>query len=268
MLYNHQHQKWKIADFGISSVATSKIAQPTKYARGTECYRAPELLTPPLTFSNKVDIWALGCILYELVTGEFAFSTDWHTREYSLDGTQIRVSAPELSPFVLHHITEIIHHLLSREKSRRPSATTSCLLLSSYLMFSEISDFEQIFSLKSYPSYSEWRDLIESHPTKKGFLLQLTKLYEEKGDLTAAIIIRQEFGTEDISPECSNIFTNSDVIFQPNLELIIGINFGTSFTSVAYAYYRWNGSGGLSGNSLCRMAEEVVTEVLAKYCQL
>ena len=52
----------KIGDFGIS-----KICESTKTDTGTMLYKAPELLNG-LEYNNKIDIWALGCIIYELFT--------------------------------------------------------------------------------------------------------------------------------------------------------------------------------------------------------
>jgi serine/threonine protein kinase len=60
----------------------------TKYGRGTAEYSAPEILLfepDKPAYTNKVDIWALGCILYELTTGERAFQTGYHAMQYSLN---------------------------------------------------------------------------------------------------------------------------------------------------------------------------------------
>lgn len=67
VLYSHQKNLWKLTDFGISAEATSKNALATYSAKGTSSYRAPEVLREA-EFTNKVDIWALGCVLYELAT--------------------------------------------------------------------------------------------------------------------------------------------------------------------------------------------------------
>lgn len=50
----------------------------TPSSRGTPGYRAPELLREEgARFSPKVDIWALGCVMYELCTGRKAFKDDF-----------------------------------------------------------------------------------------------------------------------------------------------------------------------------------------------
>ena len=64
--------KIKIGDFGIS-----KKLNKTEHAKtqniGTEFYMAPELIEGEEQYDNKVDIWALGCIIYELFTLEVCF---------------------------------------------------------------------------------------------------------------------------------------------------------------------------------------------------
>jgi len=73
---------WKIGDFGLTTEGTS-VSQHSEYGRGTSGYRAPELIGQEPVFSNKVDIFALGCILFELVShGRKAFTYDWEVFEY------------------------------------------------------------------------------------------------------------------------------------------------------------------------------------------
>jgi len=67
---------WKVADFGITTAGTSKNLIATTQQRGTLYYLAPEiLLSQPgvPSYTNKVDVWSLGAILYELSTGKTAF---------------------------------------------------------------------------------------------------------------------------------------------------------------------------------------------------
>jgi len=86
ILYSEKSDSWKIADFGISSEATSKHFNKTRYSRGTSCYCAPEILGEDAKFNNKSDIFALGCVLYEVFTCEKAFPGDWAVHVYSLSG--------------------------------------------------------------------------------------------------------------------------------------------------------------------------------------
>ena len=74
---------WKIADFGFSTDATS-VYMVSEMRRGTLCYRAPELLLFS-TYNDRVDIWALGCVLYERICGRAVFGGDgdWEINKYA-----------------------------------------------------------------------------------------------------------------------------------------------------------------------------------------
>ena len=85
MLFSSSTGVWKLADFGTCSEATSTRFNTTHESRGTPCYRAPEIVRVDdnRVFNNKADIWALGCIIYELFSASKAFASDWHVTEYS-----------------------------------------------------------------------------------------------------------------------------------------------------------------------------------------
>ena len=85
VLYSRKDSVWKLAEFGFVSDANSSSLRisSTGTGRGTQCYRAPELLTfDNPTYSKKTDIWSMGCILYELAVGRKAFKDDWSANEY------------------------------------------------------------------------------------------------------------------------------------------------------------------------------------------
>ena len=107
---------------------TSQHAHTTRYARGTSSYRAPELVKTG-TFTNKVDIWALGCILYEVVTLQKAFSSDNEVYDYFLQysytGERLRLPL-DLGNYQNEEFEvsmgELIHKMLEVDSSLRPSA--------------------------------------------------------------------------------------------------------------------------------------------------
>jgi len=98
VLYSLRPPRWKIGDFGTcSEVKSSQSTRDfetcmcsestlselnfTRDSRGTDCYRAPEILPEVAgsqpTFNDKSDIWALGCIAFEILHGYRLFSSDW-----------------------------------------------------------------------------------------------------------------------------------------------------------------------------------------------
>lgn len=87
---------WKITDFGLASEGTSKAVHTTKYSRGTPCYRAPELVRDEPFFNRKVDIWSIGCILYELLEGSKVFGNDFEVLQYASSDDQPMPPLPSL----------------------------------------------------------------------------------------------------------------------------------------------------------------------------
>jgi serine/threonine protein kinase len=123
VLYSRKDSSWKLADFGITCEATSQTLRSTDVGRGTPGYRAPELLNEDPVYNNKVDIWALGCILYELAVGEQAFANDFATREYKVSKTVLTVDLDgNFSDQCKQNITSSILAMLQKDSSFRPSA--------------------------------------------------------------------------------------------------------------------------------------------------
>ena len=64
----------KIADFGLARYCSSPM--PMTHVIATRWYRAPELLFGAYHYSDKVDIWAVGCIFAELILRTPLFPAD------------------------------------------------------------------------------------------------------------------------------------------------------------------------------------------------
>ena len=68
-LFLTEEENIKIGDFGIAK-QLSNVNEYAKTQTGTILYMAPEVLNGK-EYNNKVDIWALGCIIHELCTFHF-----------------------------------------------------------------------------------------------------------------------------------------------------------------------------------------------------
>jgi len=121
VLYLDGKKLWKIAGFGLSSNVEGKNDCTTERGQGTSGYRAPEILQR-LRFSPKVDIWALGCILYEVMTRNKAFNDDWTVFEHAhYDKIITFPNIADLGiqgPFILAEVRQ----MLLSEPTRRPDA--------------------------------------------------------------------------------------------------------------------------------------------------
>lgn len=63
----------KLIDFGLSTVCSPTAEVKSKVFCGTPSYMAPEILKKKDYLGTKADIWALGILLYVLLTGTFPF---------------------------------------------------------------------------------------------------------------------------------------------------------------------------------------------------
>lgn len=62
----------KLGDFGLSRTIDTS-GRPMTRDVVTPVYRAPELLLQNGTYGQPVDVWSLGCLLYEMMTGKLLF---------------------------------------------------------------------------------------------------------------------------------------------------------------------------------------------------
>ena len=96
----------------------------TEFARGTEGYRAPELLAEPHgTFSDRTDIWGMGCILYELAVKNKVFRLDHDVREYWATNSNLMIQLHEsVDSKCQTLVTTLIQLMLHRDSKHRPTA--------------------------------------------------------------------------------------------------------------------------------------------------
>lgn len=59
---------FKICDFGLSKQYTNQGLQSPKMV--TSLYRAPEICVGWKNYTNKVDMWSIGCIFFEMISGK------------------------------------------------------------------------------------------------------------------------------------------------------------------------------------------------------
>jgi eukaryotic-like serine/threonine-protein kinase len=111
----------KVSDFGIAKVVADGLDGDTRdnVAMGTPGYMAPEQVIDAKTVDARTDVFALGAILYELLTGRRAFVDD--TGETSIRATLRDTQAPvrDLVPEVPSAISEAIDRALSKAREDR-----------------------------------------------------------------------------------------------------------------------------------------------------
>ena len=99
----------KIIDFGLSRSYDSNM---TEYVV-TRWYRAPEVVLSPKEYDNKMDIWAIGCIMVELILKEPLFHADNYIHLVKLIINLLNVPDNDLS--IYEHGNKIIKKKKEKE---------------------------------------------------------------------------------------------------------------------------------------------------------
>jgi serine/threonine protein kinase len=100
----HNPNIWMLIDFGIS-VQTSGNPMSTQKLNGTAGYVAPEILRREL-YTESVDIFPIGLILFEICTGHRAFSVPGGVLQLSFSPHQIM--GPSMMDVASFYATSVI----------------------------------------------------------------------------------------------------------------------------------------------------------------
>ena len=114
--------RWKLADFGIARDEEIGTQDPTFMGGGTPYYMAPELWEPKRP-TVKTDLYALGCLAYELLAGAPPYTGN--------DLATIRAGhltqAPPQAPCSDAVLRNLIGRLLAKQPGGRPQDARAVL---------------------------------------------------------------------------------------------------------------------------------------------
>uniref|UniRef100_A0A2C9LVD8 non-specific serine/threonine protein kinase n=1 Tax=Biomphalaria glabrata TaxID=6526 RepID=A0A2C9LVD8_BIOGL len=102
----------KVGDLGIAKVMQNTDATSALYYYGSTPYISPQILERD-SYSAKADVWSLGCIFHEVLSGEIAFKSKELTKQ---------IHYTELGHKFSFGIRELIKDMLLKKESDRPSS--------------------------------------------------------------------------------------------------------------------------------------------------
>ncbi len=121
----------KVADFGLAKVLVDELGEPgatrTGMGMGTPAYMAPEQIRDAKRVDQRGDIFALGCILYELTTGRQAFQGDDILSLLSSVAAGRFTSPRELVPDMPDAVASIINDCLVVDRDARIASCDALL---------------------------------------------------------------------------------------------------------------------------------------------
>ncbi|XP_060069030.1 serine/threonine-protein kinase Nek9-like [Ylistrum balloti] len=108
----------KLGDFGISKLLESK-GQMADTLVGTPYYLSPEIVQGA-SYDQKTDVWALGCVLFELLTLTKTFQA---TNQLRLAYEIVQSKQGEVDECYSSHMRELVNLMLLKDPKKRPSTT-------------------------------------------------------------------------------------------------------------------------------------------------
>jgi serine/threonine-protein kinase len=126
-----------VADFGIAkalaaatgtgSAAPNDRLTATGVAIGTPAYMAPEQMVGDATMDHRVDLYALGLVAYEILTGAHPFAGRTAPALASAQLTETPRPVAERRPDVPPALTSLVTQLLAKDPAARPRSAADVL---------------------------------------------------------------------------------------------------------------------------------------------
>uniref|UniRef100_A0A7S2JXS4 non-specific serine/threonine protein kinase n=1 Tax=Zooxanthella nutricula TaxID=1333877 RepID=A0A7S2JXS4_9DINO len=116
----------RLGDFGLCRhTRNPALGSATFSHAGTDCYMAPEMLNSS-RYGKPADMWSMGCVLYELCTGQFMWELDGILGAMVMADTQIvhKLLRANVVPAVGNALRSLLRRLLNAKPEGRPTATT------------------------------------------------------------------------------------------------------------------------------------------------
>lgn len=121
-----------VTDFGVAKALTAAIpaangGTTTGMAIGTPAYMAPEQLAADPAADHRMDIYAVGLLGYELLTGKSPFGGASPQATLAAQLTQMPEPPSRTLPEVPVALSNIIMQCLEKDASKRPASATALL---------------------------------------------------------------------------------------------------------------------------------------------
>ena len=116
----------KLTDFGIAKDMDATRLTATGLAVGTAAYMAPEQFGGTHDVSHKTDLYALGVLMYQMLTGELPFAA---TSIVAMMNCQVHVPAPRASAktriIPVKKLDKLVLKLMAKSPHDRPLDATA-----------------------------------------------------------------------------------------------------------------------------------------------
>jgi len=135
----------KIMDFGIAKLLGERGLTGTGSKVGTLYYMSPEQIERPRDVDYRTDLYSLGIVLFEMVTGKLPFDTDTDS-DFKLMSQIVNNPIPDPRTFYPHlsdKTVEIIKSLTNKDKTQR---FANCAICIDFIKYGKRADEKTVMS--------------------------------------------------------------------------------------------------------------------------
>jgi serine/threonine protein kinase len=120
-LFRERHGRARVLDFGIAKLEEAGDLETDSSNAGTPPYMAPEQLLGDKRFDPRVDVWSLGVVLYESLTGTCPTTAGAENAGQVLRNVIERPIAPlkQVAPDVPDRVASLVDRMLARDPRAR-----------------------------------------------------------------------------------------------------------------------------------------------------
>lgn len=111
-----EHGRVRVMDFGIALVMKGDRMTTAGVAIGTAEYMSPEQITRPREVDHRTDVYSMGLVLYELLTGRVPFEGD---TEFAIKAAQVNDQPPPLTS-INPEIPDALERIVMRALAKQP----------------------------------------------------------------------------------------------------------------------------------------------------
>ncbi|RHZ59649.1 hypothetical protein Glove_362g50 [Diversispora epigaea] len=117
ILYNSRNIIWRISDLGLSG----PVDKPSNSIYGNLPYIAPEVICGEI-YTTKSDIYSVGILMWEVITGETPFDDYEHDLELAID--IVKGCRPKIYEYIPHEYSILIKQCWDANPDNRPDVST------------------------------------------------------------------------------------------------------------------------------------------------